>query len=277
MTRMLRNYRNGIFALAVVLFGSTGLIVVGEDQQVVIERMGQPDRVVNRFRTSGESGAGLVARIPLVESVVRLPRGLVTFSHPAKRAKSADQEWLLVDTDVTYRIIDPVRLAGSLGSAPKADEQIKAVLPGLLDQELGQRDAVAIAQPGAGGANLALLRALDGKMRQYGMQIVDLRIARVALDEGSLRASYDRMRQRHEATLSEIEVKSAGDALTVTAAAEAEATTRRKQSADRDPEFYSFFRAMRSYDELFGDPKRKNATTIVLPPDSGYLKHFGGK
>ena len=53
--------------------------------------------------------------------------------------------------------------------------------------------------------------------------------------------------------------------------------TKRQRSADQDPEFYSFYRAMRSYDELYGDPKRKNTATIVLPPDSGYLKHFGGK
>ena len=256
---------------------AASLVVVGEDQQVVIKRLGQPDRVINRFRPDGASGAGLVARIPLVETAVRLPRGLVSFGHAAKRVKSADQQWLLVDTDVTYRIIDPVRLAGSLGAADKADEQLKALLPALLDQELGQRNAAAIALPGAGGANAALRAALDGKTREYGVQVVDLRIARVGLDEGGQRAAFERMRQRHEAKLAEIEVASARDALAVTAAAEAEATTRRQQSAARDPEFYSFFRAMRSYDELYGDPQRKNSTTIVLQPGSGYLQHFGGK
>jgi len=45
----------------------------------------------------------------------------------------------------------------------------------------------------------------------------------------------------------------------------------------KDPEFFAFFEAMRSYEQMYGDPDRKNTTTIVLPPDSGYLKHFGGK
>lgn len=278
MTQTLRQLRSGLFLLLVVLLlGTTSLTVVGEHEQAVIERMGQAERVVNRFRPAGESGAGLVAKIPLLETITVLPRGLVTYSYPDKRTKSADQQWLLVDADVTYRIIDPVRLTGSLGSAAKTEDQLKAQLPPLLDQELGQRSAVAIAQPGAGGANQAMLRALDKAVRQYGLQVVDLRIARVELDEGSLNSAYDRMEQRHEATLAEIEVRSANDALAVTSAAEAEATARRKRSADQDPEFYSFYRAMRSYDELYGDAKRKNTATIVLPPDSGYLKHFGGK
>ena len=120
------------------------------------------------------------------------------------------------------------------------------------------------------------LRALDARTRQYGIQVVDLRLARVLLDEGSLRSAYDRMRLRHEGSLAEIEKRSADDALSIASSAEADATARRKLSSDKDPQFYSFFRAMRSYDELYGDPKRKNATTIILPPDSGYLKHFGG-
>lgn len=278
MTRRLHPYRSTLIAaFSLILLGAASLTVVGEDEQAVIKRAGEPSRVINRFRPGGGSGAGIIARIPLLETVTRFPRGLVGFRHEAKRVKSADAEWLLADTDVTYRIIDPVRLAGSLGSTARADEQIQALLPALIDEELGQRDAGTITRPGAGGANAALRRGLDGRMRQYGVQVVDLRLARIAFDEESQRAAFDRMRQRHEARLAEIEVASASDALAITAEAESEAITRRKRSADQDPDFYSFFRAMRSYDDMYGDPKRKNGTTIVLPPDSGYLKHFGGK
>lgn len=275
---VLRQFRPGIFALVVVvLLGTSAVSVVTETEQAVIKRMGEPERVINRFRPTGESGAGLVVKIPLLETMTVLPRGLVTFSHPGKRVRTGDQQWLLIDTDVTYRIIDPVKLTTSLGSAIKTEEQLKALLPSLLDREIGRHSAVAVAQPGAGGANQVMRQALDAEVRQYGLQVIDLRIARIALDEASLQSAYERMEQRHEATLTEIEVKSANDALAVTSAAEAEATARRKRSADQDPEFYSFYRAMRSYDELYGDPKRKNSVTIVLPPDSGYLEHFDGK
>ncbi|HCF25502.1 MULTISPECIES: SPFH domain-containing protein [unclassified Novosphingobium] len=278
MNQVLRDYRHPLFALLfVALLALASLTVVREDEQVVIERMGEPVRMVNRFRPQGPTGAGLVVHVPLLEQVISLPRGLVTYGYEAKRVRSSDLHTLLVDTDVTYRIIDPVRLVNSLGSAVKVDDQLKALLPPLLDQELAQRSAADIVRPGAGGANAALLRGLDAKVRQYGVQVVDVRLARVQLDEDGRNVAFSRMQERLEDSLLDIEMKSAADALAITAAAEAEATTRRKQSADKDPEFYSFFRAMRSYDELYGDPKRKNSTTIVLPPDSGYLKHFGGK
>lgn len=278
MEQFLREYRTGLFGLLfLALVGGSSFVIVSEDQQAVIQRMGAPDRVINRFAPGDASGAGIVARIPLVEQVVWLPRGLVPFSHAGKRLRSADQQWLLVDTDVTYRIIDPVRLVTTLGSADKVDGQLKVLLPALLDSELGQRQAGDIARPGAGGANAALLKALDGKTRQYGIQIVDFRIARVNLDEAGLQTAYDRMRERHEGTVFAIQASSADDAAAITAEAEASAATRLQQSAAKDPEFYAFFEAMRSYEAMYGDPDRKNTTTIVLPPDSGYLKHFGGK
>lgn len=280
MGQSLREYRLTVLVLLVLaVLGSSGLVAVGEDQQVVIERMGVPNRVVNRFRPGPDpgDGAGLVAKIPLAETALVFPRGLVGFAHEAKRIRTADQQWLLIDTDVTYRIFDPVKLASSLGDTDKVDEQIKALLPALLDQELGQRKAIDIVRPGGGGANAAILRGLDGKLRPYGIQVVDLRIGGARPDAAGLDQTYEKMRQRQDSVLYEVKLKSANDAAAITQSAEADAATRLKQSADKDPEFYSFFQAMRSYRELYGDPERKNTTTIVLPPDSGYLKHFSGK
>ena len=103
MEQFLRQYRAGLFVLALLaLLAGTGVIIVGEDRQAVIKRMGEPHRVINRFVPGDTSGAGLAVMIPLAEQVVWLPRGLVPFSHAGKRLRSADQQWLLVDTDVTY-------------------------------------------------------------------------------------------------------------------------------------------------------------------------------
>lgn len=269
--------RFGLFGavIALVLLSSS-MMVVAEDQQVVVERMGVPDRVINRFSPQGASGAGLAFKVPLLERASWLPRGLLTYSHAAKKIRSADQQWLLVDTDVTYRIYDPVRLTETLGSLDKTEAQLKALLPPLLDQELAASDAGTIARPGAGGANARVRALLDARTRQYGIQIVDLRVARVALDQASLAAAYDRMRDRHEAAVYEIKQKSAADAASIIGAAELEAAAILQKSAGKDPDFYRFFKGLRDYEKLWGDPERKNATTIVIPPDSTYLKPMNG-
>ncbi|MFM5924531.1 MAG: SPFH domain-containing protein [Novosphingobium sp.] len=277
MIDVLRPYRFGFFVLgALLLLLASSMMVVGEDQQVVVERMGRPDRTINRFRNDGISGAGLAFKIPLAETAIWIPRGLLTFSHPAKRIRSADQQWLKVDTDVTYRIFDPVKLAQTLGSADKAGDQIKAVLPPLLDQELSASDAGTIARPGAGGASLRLRQLLDGRTRQYGIQVVDLRVARVELDDSSLAATYDRMRDRHEDVAFEIKVKSAADAAALTGKADLEAAAILQKSAGKDPDFYHYFKGLRDYETRWGDPARKNSTTIHLSPDGTYLKPMNG-
>jgi modulator of FtsH protease HflC len=277
MAETLRNYRYSLFAAVLfILLLVSSFVVVSEDQQAVILRMGQADRVVNRFKPGAADGAGIAVKLPLIEQVTWVPRGLITFSHASRKVRSQDQQWLLVDTDITYRIIDPVRLVGSLGGADKVGAQLGALLPAVLDQELTQRTAGEIARPGATGATSQLLRALDARTRTYGVQIVDVRIARVALADDSLGAAYERMRKRQERVVFEIKSKSAADAAAITSAADLEAAAILQRSAGQDPEFYSFFKSMRSYETLYGDPKNKNRATIVVPPDSAYLKHFNG-
>ncbi|HEX4847061.1 MAG TPA: SPFH domain-containing protein [Novosphingobium sp.] len=278
MVETLRRHRHSLFGLAILaLLGLSSFVIVPDDQQAVVTRMGEPDRVVNRFRPDGPSGAGIVARVPLMEQVVWLPRGLTTFSHQTKRVRSADEQWLLVDTDVTYRIIDPVKLVNTLGSAGKIDGQLGALLPPLLDEALGKQTAGTIARPGSGGATAALLRGLDQQTRKYGIQVIDLRIARLALDEKGRDEAFARMKERQEAEIMAVRQRKYAEAAEITQAALLEAAARSQQSAARDPEFYAFFQAMRSYERVYGDPNRKNSATFVLPPDSGYLKHFGGK
>lgn len=277
MTGILRNPNFSLFGLAILglLLGSS-FAVVGEDQQAVIERMGKPDRVVNRFRPGDADGAGIIAKIPLLEQVVWLPRGLVGFSNAKAKVRSNDQQALLVDTDVTYRIIDPVRLANTLGSADKVEGQLQSLLPPLLDQELSQRSAGDIARPGSGGAAVMLLKSLDARTRQYGVQIVDLRIARVELDEAGQKATFERMRERQLAEVNAIQTRSGAEASQITSAAEAEANALIQRSAAQDLEFYRFFKAMRSYEGMYGNPTRQNTTTIYIQPDSGYLKYMAG-
>lgn len=281
MGALFHQYRFGLFGIAMMaLLLMSSFVIVGEDQQVVIERMGKPDRVVNRFNPDNADGAGIVIKLPLIEQAVWYPRGLLGFSHPSQKIRSSDQQWLLVDTDVTYRIIDPVKLSATLGAAAKLDEQLRSFLPPLLKQELSLRSTGAIARPGAGGAALLLTTALDAKTRQYGVQVIDVRVARVTLDESSLSAAYSQMRERQELAIDTVRQKSAEDAAAIIVSANAEAAAVLQQSAGRDPEFYSFFKAMDSYERHFGTPpakdNKKPRPSIILPPDSGYLRHFGG-
>jgi regulator of protease activity HflC (stomatin/prohibitin superfamily) len=142
---------------------------------------------------------------------------------------------------------------------------------------LSQRSAGAIARPGSGGSAQQVLSALDAKLRTYGVQAVDFRVGRVVLPEGGQSIALKRMENHHGGKLSEIEVASAQDAQRIVADGKAEAARILQQSAAQDLAFYDYFSSLRNYEANFGDTARKGAATIVIPPDSDYLKHFNGK
>lgn len=277
MTRSMRQTRAALFAIgALCLIGASSLVIVGEGDQAVITRFGAPLKVVNRF-TPGGSGAGAVLKLPFVDRVIWLARGLQSFSIGDQKVHTSDEQTLLLDADVTYRIIDPVRLVSTLGSEDRVGDQIKAVLPSLIEEEMAQLTAGEIARPGSGGRARRVLSALDAKLRSYGVQAVDFRIGRVVLPEGGLTIALKRMDNHYTGKLSEIEVASAQDAQRIVADGKAEAARILQKSASQDPAFYDYFSALRNYEANFGDPARKGAATIVIPPDSDYLKHFNGK
>ncbi len=272
-------------AIALSLLAASSVVVVNEGDQAVITRFGKPLSVINQFRPDGASGtggaatsgAGAVLKLPFVDQVIWLGRGLQAYSLGGQKVHTSDEQVLLVDADVMYRIIDPVRLVSTLGSGSKIGDQIRTILPSLLTEELTQRSAGVIATPGSGGAARQILSALDAKLRTFGVQAVDLRIGRVVLPEGGQKLAFDRMQERHDRQTLEIADASAFDARQTVAEAKAEAAAIMQRSAGKDPEFYDYFRALRSYATNFGDPARKGAVTIVIPPDSDYLKHFNGK
>lgn len=259
-------------ALLLLLIAS--ISVVGENQQAVILRGGEPDRVVNRFRPEGPSGAGVILTMPLAERVVMLDRGLFTVSTREQTVGAADLQKLVVDVDATLRIFDPARLVASLGSGDALPGKVDSLLPGLLRDELAKVDAGRLILPGAGGALARVRASLDTALREYGVQVIDLRLARAALPSSAKQAALASMAERRDALARDERAIGARDAQRITSEAEAASAAILQASAGRDPDFYDFYRAMRSYEATLADPDRKNKATIILPPDSGYLKQF---
>ncbi|MFM6933400.1 MAG: SPFH domain-containing protein, partial [Novosphingobium sp.] len=66
--------------LAAVVALST-VVIVPETQQAVVMRLGEPNRVINRFVPGidfGSTGAGVSWRLPFAETVVRIDKRMLT-------------------------------------------------------------------------------------------------------------------------------------------------------------------------------------------------------
>jgi membrane protease subunit HflC len=123
--------------------------------------------------------------------------------------------------------------------------------------------------------------ALDRVAQQYGAQIVDVRIKRADLPEGTpLESAYQRMRTAREQEARTIRAEGLKQAQIIRAEADAQAAKTYADAFGKDADFYEFYRAMQSYKTTFIDNGKQGGmgtSTVVLSPNNRYLKEFMGR
>ena len=280
MSEILRANRAALIAVAVLVIALlSSLRIVPEQMQAVIVRTGEPVRVINRFRPNadfGQTGAGLIARIPFLEQIVWIDKRVLDVDMERQQVLSTDQLRLEVDAFARFRIIDPIRMVETAGTTERVAEQLQPILTSVLRQELGKRSFQSLLTAERGQAMQNIRDGLDRQAREYGAQVIDVRIKRADLPDGTpLESAFARMQSARNQEAITIRAQGEKNAQIIRAQAQADASRTYADSFGKDPEFYDFYRAMQSYDATFAAPD--GATSIILSPDNAYLKQFRGK
>ncbi len=269
--------------LLLVLVGST-LSVVPETKQAVIVRFGEPERIINPYRANvpfGETGAGLIGRIPFAEEIHWIDKRILSIDMDRQQVQSTDQQRLQVDAFARYRIVDPLRMFISARTEERVSEQLKPILGSALRNELGRRPFAALLTAERSQIMENIQKALNRVARQYGAEIVDVRIKRADLLEGTpLESAFQRMRTAREQEARSIRAQGAKQAQIIRADADAEAARTYSEAFGKDPDFYDFYRAMQSYETTFvdnGSGKEQGRSSIILSPQNDYLREFRGR
>lgn len=264
-----------------VLLGSS-ISFVPETSQGVKVRFGKPVATVNRYQEGdvfGGEGAGVAFRIPFAEDFVWIDKRVRDVDMERQQVLSTDQLRLEVDAFARYRIVDPLRMYVSARSEEGVEAALKPILGSQLRNELGKRPFASLLSPEREGVMENIRAGLDRVARQYGAEIIDVRIKKANLPDGTpLQSAYTRMRTAREQEARSIRAQGAKQAQIIRAEADAEAARTYAQSFGKDPDFYDFYRAMQSYETTFiGQPgDQKGTTSIILSPGNEYLKEFRG-
>lgn len=286
MTSFQRLLRNpiawGLLAIFAVLIVSSVFAVVPETKQALIVRVGQPVRIYNKFDPKapfGQTGAGLIARIPFAETIVWVDKRVLDFDMQRQPVLSTDQLRLDVDAFARYRIVDPVRMYVTARNEKNVGEALKPILGSALRNELGKRTFAALLSPERGQLMDNIQMALARVAAQYGAEIVDVRIKRADLPSGTpLDSAFERMRTARLQESRSILAEGAREAQLIRADADAAAAKVYADSFNKDPSFYDFYRAMQSYRVSFGTDgiDAPGGATVILSPDNEYLRQFKG-
>lgn len=278
----------GVVALIVIL---NTFYVVDQRQQAIVVRFGEPVRVVH---APGKGGAGLNIKTPFLENVVAFDRRNQAMTVDQEEIIGSDQERLVVDAFVRYRISDPLQYYRTLRDERIAQDRMERLVNSSLRQVLGSSTTTDIIS--GRRAELTNKAKLDVARRatesRLGIQVIDLLIKRVDFPVANQPSVYRRMQTQRMQIAAQYravgeqqkrEIIAGADkevAITLATAQEEGDTTRGQgdaqrtrifaQSFGKDASFASFYRSMQAYEASLG----QGDTTMVLSPDSAFFKYF---
>ena len=275
-----------IGALA-LLVGANSAYVVNQSQTAILLQFG---RIV---RTGIEPG--LHFRIPFMQQVKRFDKRLLSFDSQPERSLTAEKKDVTIDFFVKWRIVDAARYYVAVaGDEAQARDRIAPKVKEGLRRAINARTLQELVAGGRADLTKDLVAESNKATQDLGIEIVDLRIKRIDLPEDGtvINSVYERMKAERKKVASQLRAEGEEAARTIRADAQrqvqvvkAEAyrdaeKTRGEGDANasqvyavaygRNPEFYSFYRSLEAYRDVFA----QDNGLFVLDPKSEFLHYL---
>ena len=274
MTDFIRRHPigSGLAAIALLFLLVVSFPVVPETKQAVVVRFGTVERIYNQ--------AGLAWRIPFIENIVWIDKRVLDVDMDRQPVLSTDQRRLEVDAFARYRVVDPLRMYITTRTEERLSEALRPILGSEVRNELGKVPFSALLSPERRGVMENVREGLNRVAKQYGAEIIDVRIKKADLPDGTpLQSAFERMRTAREQEARSIRAEGAKRAQIIRAEADAEAARTYAAAFGKDAPFYDFYRAMQSYRTTFlgNGEERPAGSSIILSPQNDYLREFTGR
>ena len=269
--------------LLIVLLSS--LFTVHQTQQALVLQVGKPLAPVTE--------PGLHFKLPWpFQNVLYLDKRVLFLDLPAQEVIAQDKKRLVVDAFARWRITDALQFYQSLTDENVAAIRLQSILGSNVRRILGSQTFVAVLSGERAKLMVDIRDGVNTETKNFGIEIIDVRIRRADLPQQNSDAIYRRMQQERVRQANEFraqgeqisqEIRSKADRDATVTVAEATKTgeiTKGEGDAEKnrifadafgqDPDFFSFYRSMTSYQQSL---KGEN-TTVVLSPDSDFFRYF---
>lgn len=301
-----------LVVLAMVLFFlAAAYYTVSETEQVIITQFGKP---VGAPITD----PGLHFKMPIIQTVNRLEKRFLEWDGAPVGIPTKDKTYIHVDTFARWRIKDPLQYFLRLRDERSAQSRLEDILGSETRNAIAKHELIEIVRTDkdrkpmldssfktgpAGVGTIGVLppitvgrqkveteikTAAAGKLAEFGIELLDLRLKRVDYNPDVLDRIYQRMtseRQqiaqrfrsegegeaakiagRKERDMNEIQSGAYLKVQTIRGAADAKATEIYARAYSQSPqaaEFYAFMKSMETYRKIFAKD-----STLVLSTDS---------
>jgi membrane protease subunit HflC len=275
-----------VVLLAIILLITSSTFIVGEQEIAV------------RVRLSQIKGAdfepGLQFKIPFIDRVVKFDRRVLTHKFNGEQFLTSESQGLTVDYYIKWRILNAETFyqATSGGDERRAESLVGDTIQDGIKNAVARRTLKDIVTSDRQEVTGEFMEDASQKLAKLGIELVDVRVQRIALQEEVASSVYDSMKRTFEGIArtqrgegdresqivraeaerrrTELIAKSLADAQRIRGEGDATAAAIYATAYNRNPEFYAFYRSLQAYRSALG----REGDVMVISPDSEFFRYL---
>ena len=267
--------------IIVLLIGSQAIFTTFQTEKAIVLMLGDPKNEVY--------GPGLHFKIPFIETAVFFDSRVLDYTASSREAFTVDKKAIVLDNYARWRIVDPLQFYRTMRTLNGAQARLDDVVYSQLRAMVGAYTLSEVVSTQRAAIMTEVTKKVKEIMKQFGVDVIDVRIKRTDLPPENLRAIFGRMRAERERQAKQyrsegeeestrirsdadrqqaiILAEANRDSQVIRGDADAKAASTFAQSYNRNPEFYSFTRWLETMRNSFS----KN-TKMILSSDRPLLE-----
>lgn len=276
------------FILLAVFIAKSSLFTVQETEKAIKFKFGEIIK--------SDYQPGLFWKLPFVNTVKKFDARILSHDARPERFLTREKKNVLVDSFVKWRINDVEKFYTSVqGNPATADIRLGQIMKDAMRGEFGKNTVKEVIAQNRRELKNLLIKRTAPLVAKMGIGLVDVRVKRIDLEEQVSASVFRRMETERARDAKDLRSRGAAEATKIRADADkqaeiilAEAFREAEQmrgsgdakatgiyaiAYNADPEFYSFYKSLDAYKNVF----RGNGDMLVLEPDSDFFSYFGNK
>ena len=275
--------------LLVLMTAMSTLFVVDQRNFAVVYSLGEIKEVITE--------PGLKFKLPPpLQNVIFLDRRTQSLDSPETRPIfTAEKQSLVIDWLVKWRVVDARQFIRNTGTDLRnAEARLSPIVQAAMNEEVTKRSVRAMLSGERDRVMQGVLARLGDDAKNFGIEVVDVRIKRVDFASSVTESVYRRMESERKRVANELRSEGSAegekiradadrqreivlaeayrDAQKVKGEGDAKASALYAESFGRDPQFAQFYRSLEAYRASF----RSKSDVIVVDPSSDFFRAMRG-
>ncbi len=271
-----------VVLLALALL-SQSVFTVNQMETAIVLQLGEPLEDVYK--------PGLHFKLPFIQKVIYFDARVLDYEASSREAFTVDKKAIVLDNYARWRITDPLQFYRTMRTLVGAQARLDDVVYSQLRAMVGAYTLSEVVSTQRAAIMTEVTEKVKGIMKNFGVEVLDVRIKRTDLPAENLRAIFDRMRAERERQAKQyrsegdeestrirsdadrqkaiILADAARDSQIIRGDADARAAQIYAEAYNKNKDFYAFQRWLEAMKTSLGE----NSKMVLSSPDA-LLKHL---